>query len=64
MDFFDKCGVMKVGGDDIKRDFLNVIPKLVSGEDNLRLSKPFKMNDLKEVIFGLGGDKALGPDGF
>lgn len=32
--------------------------------DLLHLEQPFRLEEIKEAVFNLGGDKAPGPDGF
>ena len=43
---------------------LESIPSLVSEEWNSFLLSPFSEEEIKREIFGLGGDRAPGPDGF
>ena len=43
---------------------LGVIPCIITDVDNKMLLETIKMSELKVAMFGLGGDKALGPNGF
>ncbi|XP_059064795.1 uncharacterized protein LOC131066016 [Cryptomeria japonica] len=45
-------------------ELLELIPPLVSREDNIMLEEPVSLKEVKSVVFGLGGEKALGPDEF
>lgn len=45
-------------------EMLEVIPKLISAEQNVELSRPSSIEEVKEVVFELNGDSASGPDGF
>lgn len=38
--------------------------KTVSEEDNRMLTEKFELEEIKEAVFGCGGDRAPGPDGF
>ena len=44
--------------------FLSNIPSIVSPEGNVGLMKPFTKNEILEVIWEMGSNKAPGPDGF
>ncbi|XP_027090440.2 uncharacterized protein [Coffea arabica] len=46
------------------QDFLRVIPRLVSEQDNLMLTEAPTLHEVKEVIFSMDGESAAGPDGF
>lgn len=54
----------RVGPKSLKAEFLEVIPLLVSREDNSMLEEPISLKEFKEVVFSLGGEKAPGLDGF
>ena len=43
---------------------INVIAESISGEDNLKLTSPFMIEEFKEAIFSMKPDKCPGPDGF
>ena len=43
---------------------LRVIQTLVTENQNKRLMNPVTENEVREALVGLGGDKALGPNGF
>ena len=43
---------------------LGGIPRIISKEDNRMLMETIKMSELKAAVFGLGGDKEPGLDGF
>lgn len=46
-------------------DFVqNVIPKMVSNEDNSLLTRPLSLDEVKAVVFGMNGSSAPGSDGF
>ncbi|XP_059073619.1 uncharacterized protein LOC131874319 [Cryptomeria japonica] len=45
-------------------EFVNLIPPLVSQEDNKMLMAPFSLAELKEIVFSMHPEKAPGPDGF
>lgn len=46
-------------------DFVsNTIPNLVSMEDNLMLTNPPTMEEVKSAVFGMNGSGAPGLDGF
>lgn len=40
------------------------IPKLITEEDNNKLTSPFSNEKVHEAIIGMGKDKAPGPNGF
>ncbi|XP_059078013.1 uncharacterized protein LOC131032223 [Cryptomeria japonica] len=65
IDFFgnlwNKSGIDRVR---LKAEFLVVIPQLVTKEDNQMLEEPVSLKELKAAIFGLGGEKPSGTDGF
>ncbi|VFQ94479.1 unnamed protein product [Cuscuta campestris] len=42
----------------------NLIPNVISMEDNIMLSAIPNMNEVKNVVWELNGDSASGPDGF
>lgn len=46
------------GQDSLKAEFLEVIPPLVSREDNRMLEEPVSLKELKATVFRLGGEKA------
>lgn len=43
---------------------LDTVPKLVDDETNNELTKDVTEEEVKQVVFHIGGSKALGPDGF
>lgn len=45
-------------------DQMHCIPKLVGEDDNRRLTRRVSLEEVKEAVFQLGGNKAPGPDGF
>lgn len=47
-----------------EEDLLDMIPKIIGEEINKGLLKLFTLEELKNVLFSLPLDKALGPDGF
>jgi len=49
---------------DEEETLLESIPNLVSEEGNAFLLSPFSEEEIKKATFDLGGDRALGPDGF
>ncbi|XP_059073104.1 uncharacterized protein LOC131873940 [Cryptomeria japonica] len=44
--------------------FVDVVPSLVSFDDNKMLMSPFMVTKVKQVIFSMGPDKAPGPNGY
>lgn len=65
VDFFENLwrrnGAGQMG---LQAELLELIPPLVSRDDNNMLEEPVLMKEVKSVVFGLGGEKAPGPDGF
>lgn len=65
MDFFKnlwrRSGIAQTG---VQTELLELIPPLVSREDNIMLEEPVSLKEVKAVVFGLGGEKAPGPNGF
>ncbi|XP_057838238.2 uncharacterized protein LOC131048338 [Cryptomeria japonica] len=49
---------------DSDRNFVNSIPPLVKEEDNKIRMAPFTSLELREVVFSMSPEKALGSDGF
>lgn len=45
-------------------DILEVVPRVISDEDNLGLCEPVHDSEIRSVVFELGKCKAPGPDGF
>ncbi|XP_059069166.1 uncharacterized protein LOC131859441 [Cryptomeria japonica] len=48
----------------VDNEFVNLIPPLVSQEDNKILMAPFSLAKLKEIVFSMHSEKASGLDGF
>lgn len=65
MSFFEnlwkKNGIAQPG---VQVELLELIPPLVSREDNSMLEELVSLKEVKAAVFGLGGEKAPGPDGF
>ncbi|XP_043720986.1 uncharacterized protein LOC122668491 [Telopea speciosissima] len=51
-------------GSTVDEDLLDCIPRLVNDEDNACLLLPPTDVEVKEAVFSLSSDSALGPDGF
>ncbi|XP_057862593.2 uncharacterized protein LOC131070920 [Cryptomeria japonica] len=60
----EKDLLRKYGEAGLQTELLELIPPLVSREDNFMLEEPVSLKEVKSTIFGLGGEKAPGPDGF
>ena len=43
---------------------LEVIPKLVTMEDNKAINKPITLEEVRVVVFNMNSDKSPGPDRF
>ncbi|XP_059065362.1 uncharacterized protein LOC131857179 [Cryptomeria japonica] len=56
-----RSGIAQSG---VQTELLELIPPLVSREDNIMLKEPVSLKEVKATVFGLGGEKAPGPDGF
>ncbi|XP_059077871.1 uncharacterized protein LOC131876475 [Cryptomeria japonica] len=56
-----KNGIAQLG---VQVELLELIPPLVSREDNSMLEEPVSLKEVKAAVFGLGGEKAPGPNGF
>ncbi|CAN0905945.1 hypothetical protein LINGRAHAP2_LOCUS23943 [Linum grandiflorum] len=46
------------------QELLQTIPNIVSDEDNVDLCRPITIEEIKLAVFGMGGGKAPGPDGY
>lgn len=46
------------------RDVTDVIPRLVSMEDNERLEEVLALEEVRQTVCEMDGDSAAGPDGF
>lgn len=44
--------------------FLNLVPRMVTAEDNAHILSPISLQEVKESVFSLDADSAPGPDGF
>ena len=45
-------------------DMLEIIPRVITDQDNMELTEVPSLSEVKEVIFFMDGDSAAGPDGF
>ena len=48
----------------LTEEMLSTIPSLITSQDNAFLIRPFTLVEIKDVVFSMSSDKALGPDGF
>lgn len=48
----------------LNSNFVDSIPPLIKEEDNKMLMDPFTNLELREVVFSMSSEKALGPNGF
>lgn len=48
----------------IDEEIFQVIPKLVTEEDNLLLTRLPAMEEVRDVVFSMSADSSPGPDGF
>lgn len=62
--FADLLGGELVSHQEIREALLQNIPMILNDQLNGRLGAKFLKEEVKEVIFGMGGSKALGSDGF
>lgn len=46
------------------KEILSHIPKLITYEDNRRLTQPFSFQEIEKIIFSMAHNKSLRPDGF
>ena len=64
VDHFQKILNNMEGSNRIEQDeLLEVIPKLVSLEDNRALNKPISLEEVRKVVFNMNPEKSLGPYG-
>eukprot|EP00253_Pinus_taeda_P008465 PITA_08465 len=52
------------GEEEDETEFLSAIPNLVSVEDNVSLMSPATEEEITNIVWSMGPDKAPGPDGF
>ncbi|XP_027181778.1 uncharacterized protein LOC113780162 [Coffea eugenioides] len=45
-------------------DFMHLIPKVVTGEENDRLAATLDIEEIRQLVFSMDGDSAARPDGF
>ncbi|XP_071928033.1 uncharacterized protein [Coffea arabica] len=45
-------------------EMLEIIPTILTEQDNMELTEVPSLNEVKKVIFSMDGDSAAGPDGF
>jgi len=43
---------------------LEALRQVVTDEDNIQLTTPFRIEEFKETMFSMQSDKCPGPDGF
>ena len=64
VNFFKDRGRSEEGEEDLDEEVMECIQKCITDETNARLSVVVSEEEVKNMLWGLGKDKSLGPDGF